>query len=184
MPVSQPTRYTHALRLTIGRKQLAEHKTAVDAVGLIALNNSLHGDFCACISPILKTCCARFRFGNPVHGRIASPPSPIDRPLPGEGDHEQEASSSCCWSLSHVPKYPASSTASVSRSKQSQGYIMTRTNYRSSLQHGLDGVNNRKSGQPSELPFTNAHHTNWALVSSQFSVTYPGSCCNGAAKKL
>ena len=35
-----------------------------------------------------------------------------------------------------------------SRSKQSQGYIMTRTNYRSSLQHGLDGVNNRKSGQP------------------------------------
>ena len=40
---------------------MADHKTAVDAVGTIALNNSLPGDFRACISPILKSC-ARFRF--------------------------------------------------------------------------------------------------------------------------
>ena len=78
-----------------------------------------------------------------------STPSSIDRPLPGEGDHEQEASSSCCWCLSHVPKYHVSSPSSVSRSKKSQGRIIqNRTNYRRSLQHELDGVNNRKSGQP------------------------------------
>ena len=55
-----------------------------------------------------------FQILKPSARTVRSTLSPIDRPLPGDGDREQEASSSCCWSFSHVPKYPVSSSASVS----------------------------------------------------------------------